>query len=154
MVLRFHIPQDEGCPISLIRLVSMIHHDCHGFIKSRLGDLGVSSGQFPLMFLIYQNEGVNQGQAASALGLDKGTVARGMMRLEGAGLVLRERDRHDRRNYRLRLSDEGREVMERLEDVRLELEAGLVQGLSDEERSVLRELLQKVHGNVAEGKDE
>ncbi len=154
MVLRFQIPTDEGCPISLIRLVSMIHRDCHGFIKSRLGDIGVSSGQFPLMFLIYQNEGINQGQAAAALGLDKGTVARGMMRLEDAGLVLRERDRYDRRNYRLRLSEEGKEAMKRLEDVRLELEGCLVQGLSDEEKSVLRELLQKMHGNVSEGKDE
>ena len=131
----------------------MINRDSHSFIKSRLGDIDINSGQFPLMFLLFHHEGINQGMAASKLNLDKGTVARGMMRLEDSGLITREKDEHDRRNYRLRLTPAGRLAMDRLNEIRTELESSLVKGMSDEDRRELDRLLHLMHRNVSEVPD-
>lgn len=103
------------------------------------------------MFMLCENEGINQGTVAAAMGLDKGTVARSMTRLEEAGLVKRERDSLDRRNYRLSLTDEGKGAMERLGRIRAELESTIICGLSDEELREMERLLQKMHDNVSVG---
>lgn len=145
--------ENEGCPLSRLRLISMINRDSHSFIKSRLGDIDINSGQFPLMFLLYHHEGINQGSAAERLNLDKGTVARGMMKLEQSGLIIRKKDEHDRRNYRLSLTPAGRSAMERLNEVRTDLEVSLVKGMSDEDRKELDRLLQLMHRNVSEVPD-
>ncbi len=153
-MFRFPLADNEDCPISRLRLLSTINRDSHSFIKSRLGDIDINSGQFPLMFLLYHHEGINQGTAALKLNLDKGTVARGMMRLEEAGMIVRKKDDEDRRNYRLSLSPAGRLAMERLHEIRYELEASLVDGMSDEERRELDRLLGLMHRNVSEVPDE
>lgn len=145
--------ENEDCPLSRLRLISMINRDSHSFIKSRLGDIDINSGQFPLMFLLYHHEGINQGSAAERLNLDKGTVARGMMKLEQSGLIIRKKDEHDRRNYRLSLTPAGRSAMERLNEVRTDLEVSLVKGMSDEDRKELDRLLQLMHRNVSEVPD-
>ncbi len=152
-MLRFPLADNEDCPISRLRLISMINRDSHSFIKSRLGDIDINSGQFPLMFLLYYHDGINQGTAALKLNLDKGTVARGMMRLEDSGLIIRKKDDHDRRNYRLSLTPAGRLAMERLHEIRAELESSLVAGMSDEDRRELDRLLQLMHRNVSEVPD-
>jgi DNA-binding MarR family transcriptional regulator len=54
--------------------------------------------------------GLSQQQLGDLLGLEKSTVSRLSAGMEGRGWLVRERDPANRRYYRLRLTDEGRDV--------------------------------------------
>jgi DNA-binding MarR family transcriptional regulator len=79
---------------------------------------------------------------ASMLGCDPSNVTSFVDRLEKAGLVERQIDRHDRRVKTLAVTDDGREMLERMNDIR-GTDAPPLQALTPAERTTLQELLGK-----------
>lgn len=73
--------------------------------KLRIQDL--SSTESMLCSYIYSNPDCSQEQAASALKIDKTTVAKALYTLEAKGFIVRTPDPIDRRRKQLRLSEEG-----------------------------------------------
>ncbi len=57
---------------------------------------------------------LSQRDLAERLRLEKSSVSRLAAELERRGLLVRERDPHDQRLYRLRLTDEGRAIHRRM----------------------------------------
>ncbi|MDI2032266.1 MarR family transcriptional regulator [Saccharopolyspora sp. TS4A08] len=69
-----------------------------------------------------------------------------LARLEQDGLITRNPSTRDRREVDVRLTDRGREVIDRVFPAQLERERALLDPLTDEERTRLGELLAKVLG--------
>lgn len=80
-----------------------------------IDDLKIWPGWYALLRIIHDNPGINQTELSAATGRDKSTLTASLRELGKAGLVLRERDEMDRRNFRLSLSDEGRGQLQKLE---------------------------------------
>jgi DNA-binding MarR family transcriptional regulator len=59
---------------------------------------------------------LSQRELADRLGLEKSTVSRLVAEMEAAGLLQRERDRDNRRYYRLRITARGRAAHARMAD--------------------------------------
>jgi len=71
--------------------------------------------------------------------------------LERLGLVRRERDPGDRRRYQLNLTEEGRGVLARYDEVAQRAEAIVLGPLSEQERTTLARLCEKAVANVVIG---
>ncbi|TDC91683.1 MarR family transcriptional regulator [Saccharopolyspora aridisoli] len=67
-----------------------------------------------------------------------------LARLEEEGLITRSPSARDRREVDVRLTDRGREIMDRVFPAQLERERALLEPLSEAERARLGELLAKV----------
>jgi DNA-binding MarR family transcriptional regulator len=65
-------------------------------------------------------------------------------------LIRRERSSHDKRRWHVFLSDAGRRLEAELLPLASHVEAQAVRGLSHAERSTLRNLLERVIGNMQE----
>ena len=74
-----------------------------------LPGLSVSLSQAYAIHELDHGSGLSQQELAERLFLEKSTVSRMVADLENKGLVERERDPNNRRSYRLRLTDAGRD---------------------------------------------
>jgi DNA-binding MarR family transcriptional regulator len=64
--------------------------------------------------------------------------------LEDRGLVARDRDPDDRRNYAISLTDDGRRLLSKLGRVAGQHEHAITAGLDDEERAQLLAVLRRI----------
>lgn len=92
--------------------------------------------------------GATQSDLSQHSGRDKAQLARLVKGLRERGLLDAEADDADRRNLRLRLTETGRAVQRDLRRRGQRLEAEAVAGLSDDERTRLATLLERVRRNL------
>ena len=98
--------------------------------------------------------GVERGRWASQTGLAKelriegATVTRHLDRLEREGLVTRSRDLEDRRQISVELTAAGKALHRRLRSVARRLDDRVCADLSDEDRSDLQRVLERIRTNV------
>lgn len=80
----------------------------------------------------------------STLFVSSGGLSNQLARLEQSGLVQRLNDPSDGRGVRVRLTDEGRELVDRIMPVQAGAEVDFIRMLSGEEREVLARLLSRI----------
>jgi len=88
-----------------------------------------------------RNSGLSQNSLGLRLGLEKSTVSRLMGILEGRGWIERNRDRHDSRVIRLRLSPLGTRAARRLATTRQAKFAKVFDSIPREKRGEILESL-------------
>lgn len=104
----------------------------------------ITPGQFGVLTLIAENDGLKQSELGAALGIDRSTMVTVIDRLESRGLVVRAPSPSDRRSYALRLSSDGRRLMQELTPRVREHEAAIAASLSASEKRQLISLLQRI----------
>lgn len=106
--------------------------------------LDVRPVEFTILQLVNENSDITPGRLAKALGMTAPGITIWLDRLEGRELVKRERSQTDRRAQNVSVTRRGKElVTQALKNVLAE-ERVLLQSLTDGERTMLLELLQKV----------
>ena len=120
---------------------SVLYRRFSHFTSARLNQLGLSFGT--LFFIIYigQHPGCTQSELTTALHLDWGHCQRTVLKLVAGGFLTREKDG---RNYRLTLSDQGRQAFEASHQVFFDWDKRVLAPLTPEERTQLLALLAKV----------
>jgi DNA-binding MarR family transcriptional regulator len=109
-----------------------------------MGEADITPGQFGVLAVVAGNPGLSQTQLGNALGIDRSTVVAVIDRLEGRGLVLRAPAPNDRRSHALHLSEEGAQLLRRLEEMVRAHERHISRGLSAEDQRQLLRLLDRV----------
>jgi DNA-binding MarR family transcriptional regulator len=110
-----------------------------------IGDpLNLRTVEFTLLMLLLTNEDVTASQLTRALSLSAPHLTQLVDRLAERGLVARERSQHDRRAQHIKLTRAGRALAKKAHDLSLGMEREALQHLSDAERAMLFELLQRV----------
>src|SRR3954447_463222 len=77
-----------------------------------MASLGLRPAQFSVLVLIEQNAGLRSSQIADALGIKRTNLVPLLDELEGKDLIERRRDPDDGRAFRLRLTKEGRALLD------------------------------------------
>lgn len=75
-----------------------------------LAPLGLTYPQYLVLLVLWEEDGLLVKAIGERLDLDSGTLTPLLKRLEAAGRVVRERQRDDLRQVRIRLTQEGREL--------------------------------------------
>lgn len=104
----------------------------------------VSSVQYAVLAILEREPGISQNDLGRHLSLDRSTIADLIRRMRRRGVVSREQDPEDRRRNVLALTEQGRTEFDELRPGVEHVEALLTGGLSADERTLLRGLLQTV----------
>ncbi|MFD8392881.1 MarR family winged helix-turn-helix transcriptional regulator [Streptomyces sp. NPDC059680] len=89
----------------------------NGVYRVILKDLGLTYPQYLVMLVLWEQGDLPVKKLGEHLRLDSGTLSPLVKRLEGAGLVRRERSTEDERSVQVRLTEEGAALRERALEV-------------------------------------
>jgi DNA-binding MarR family transcriptional regulator len=113
-----------------------------------LDPLGLTYPQYLVLLLLWERDSRTVGELGTALDLDSGTLSPLLKRLEGAGLVIRERSAGDERVVVVRLTPGGTAMRRRARKIPATLAAAT--GLSMAELSTLHTTLTRLAGSLRE----
>ncbi|MET9447180.1 MarR family winged helix-turn-helix transcriptional regulator [Streptomyces cinerochromogenes] len=89
----------------------------NGVYRVILRDLGLTYPQYLVMLVLWEQGDLPVKKLGEQLRLDSGTLSPLVKRLEGAGLVRRERSAEDERSVLVQLTEEGAALRERALEV-------------------------------------
>ena len=115
--------------------------------------VGLHGGQVFVMMELWKQDGQRQVDLAAKIGVSTPTINKIILGLVNGGLVQRVRLENDARSTRIFLTDVGASLKDPVEAQWHELEENTVSGLTEAERLILFELLQKMK-NLYSGTEE
>lgn len=113
-----------------------------------LGKLGLHKGQPPVLFMLWEEDGLTQKEIGENLKLRPATVTVIITKMERAGLVKREPDSRDMRVSRVFLTDKGIKIRQKVEEVYEYFEKDCFDNFNCEEKIWLQHLLNKLWNNL------
>jgi DNA-binding MarR family transcriptional regulator len=130
--------------------LGQLHQTLFVRLERALASEGLSLRTHRVLACVDEKAGRSQQQVSDSLDVDRSEMVRIIDRLEEAGMLVRERDRADRRRYRLKLTPSGRSALERGETVIESVTLEALSRLSDTERDMFHELTLRALGNSEE----
>ncbi|MDR0735831.1 MAG: MarR family transcriptional regulator [Zoogloeaceae bacterium] len=115
-------------------------HD-HG---RRPGGDPTGHAQGHILFVLEEQGDMNQRQLLELLHIRSASLSELLFKLEKNGLILRQRDARDKRNYRLSLTESGRAMLDGHRQRRRETADILFSALDETERASLSALLTRL----------
>ncbi|MFI6576002.1 MarR family winged helix-turn-helix transcriptional regulator [Nocardiopsis sp. NPDC050513] len=88
-----------------------------GLYRELLDDLGLTYPQYLVMLVLWERGTLSVKELSRALHLDSGTLSPLLRRLEGAGLLVRERGAADERVVEVTATEEGARLRTRARDI-------------------------------------
>jgi len=135
----------EGIPFGAI--ISIINRSRFVFLNNRLEPLGLTSGQFPVLMLLYKEQNITQETLVRHFHLDKGTIARAVKKLKNAGYIQQIPDPENRRAVRLFLTEKGKAAAPVLQAIDREWESTICTDISKPEKVLIKSLMLTVAKN-------
>ncbi len=124
-----------------------------GRLHSRRADhfmehLGLYRGQAFLLMILSHHDGLAHNEIAEKLEISPAAATKVIKRMEALQYVQRVPDPSDERVSRVYIQDAGRDRIRQVRQAFEEINAVLVDGLSDDEQKTLISLLQKVYASL------
>jgi DNA-binding MarR family transcriptional regulator len=109
-----------------------------------IGEIGITARQFVVLSVVDTLDDPSQTALCEISGIDRSTLADIVRRLVSRGLLSRRRTRQDARMYAVRITPEGKNVLQRAMPIAAKVDEALVESLSPEQREQFSAYLQKV----------
>lgn len=109
----------------------------------------MQKGQFIFLTRVCENKGINFRELSRILAVDKSTTTKAVKKLIEAGYLNKEQDEKDKREYKLYPTEKGLEVYELIIDEENRNIEICMKGLSEKEREIVGNLLEKMSENAA-----
>jgi len=109
-----------------------------------IGDLGITARQYVVLSVVDGLDDPSQTRLCEISGIDRSTLADIVRRLVSSGLLTRRRTRNDARMYAVRVTPEGKSVLEKAGPIAQKVDAAVLTALSASERETFNNLLEKV----------
>lgn len=106
-------------------------------------------GQAVLLCTVAAQDGLTQSEIADQLSVQGATVTNMLQRMEESGLVIRRRDEADNRLVRVYVTEEGLRKERSINAQFGVMQSMLFADITDDERAVLRRLLQQMLQNMS-----
>ena len=119
----------------------------------RMEDMELNPSQAGILFILNSHGRLSQRQLAQKIGITPPSMTVTLRKLEELGFIHKEPDEKDQRIIRIRLSEAGKECIEKLKSIMDEMEEILYQGFSVEEKLLFRRLLLAMRENLLNSKD-
>ena len=137
--------------------VDRLHHTCVDVKINSMG-FGIHRAQHGmLMFLNSQGENVSQKDIADFFKISPAAVANAMKSLESGGFIKRKPDKTDTRRNIVKITEKGKDVIDKSSEIFSSIDKAMIKGLSDEELGIFRKCLDTMAENLKEeinGKEE
>lgn len=133
-------------------MLTLMHLSRYHTVK-RLEDMELNPSQAGILFILNSQGRLSQRQLAQKIGITPPSMTVTLRKLEELGFIHKEPDEKDQRIIRIRLSEAGKECIEKLKSIMDEMEEILYQGFSVEEKLLFRRLLLAMRENLLNSKD-
>lgn len=144
---------DQADPLKLDSMlcfaVYAAEHAFTRFYKPRLEALGLTYPQYLVFLVLWESDGLTVKALGDRLFLDSGTITPLLKRLEGRGLLRRQRDEEDERQVRIFLTPEGRAL--RAKALAVPLAVGKALGGEPGTADAMREGLKRLRDRLDAG---
>ncbi len=131
---------DERIPFLLSQLGAHVATE----FGRRMSDIGVQPRTYAVLMALATDDGQSQRELCARLGIHRNAMVGVVDALEAEGLVDRRTHPEDRRAFAITLTDRARNLIPDLDQAGRALENSVTAPLSDAERKMLRELLQRM----------
>ncbi len=125
-------------------LLTFVSQMAYMAFDKALEPMDIDARHYGVMTLVAQGDHRSQIAISENLGFDRTHVVRLVDNLEALGYVVRQRDRDDRRYYKLDLTEAGQAALKEAKERADRVQAETYSCLSSEERGVLNTLLRKL----------
>jgi len=142
------MPKDEKNLENLGFMIQDVGRLMRRDYNRRVQKTGMTQAQWRAIMMLWRNPGISQARLADMLEMQPISVARLLDRMQAAGLVERHPDPQDRRAVRLYLSAKAEPIRSELCDYGVETRQLALNGISDQERAALMDILYKMRGNI------
>jgi len=113
-----------------------------------LEDQNLSRAQWRLLAYVLREEGMTQTELARALELERASIGQAIDTLENKGFVERKKAAGDRRVWRIHATQKGRGLVPQLRQTIDEIYGQVFAGFSEDEISMLDQLLKRIMNNL------
>lgn len=120
----------------------------HRTVSQQLAPHGITFRQAQVIGWLVLTGELSQGELVQRMMIEPPTLVRLLDRMEGAGLIRRDGDPHDRRRRIVRLTDEAGPMWEQIAVTLRNVRKQAGRGLSPDELEQLNTLLRKVLANL------
>ena len=128
-------PGEQEQDLQLVRRLRRCGHLLHHIYN-------FSNGSQMRILLRLRDEPMTQKELTDQLRIQPGSLSEMLAKVERAGLVEKRRSERDRRNFELRLTDEGRAQADVFEKEQMEQATWLLEPLTDDQKTQLKSLLE------------
>ncbi|WP_253198366.1 MarR family winged helix-turn-helix transcriptional regulator [Clostridium gasigenes] len=132
----------------LIKLNNKIFRTTQVYLDKVLKEYELSSGSYPYLLTLRENEGISQNKISKELGHDKAMSARTITKLIKLGYFNRKEDEDDSRAYKLYLTEKGKDVIPKVIDKVRKLIDIITRDLNEEEKITTMDSLDKILSNI------
>ncbi|MFA5524680.1 MAG: MarR family transcriptional regulator [Tissierellales bacterium] len=117
----------------------------------RMKPMGVTRSQWWVLTNLSRHEGdaLTQSELAKLMEVGKVTVGGLIDRLEANGLVIRAQDPNDRRSRRISVSPKGKQLVEDMRFIAMDINSSSLKGVTEEQLQVLIDVLQTMKKNLS-----
>lgn len=112
-------------------------------LQARIKPMGLSTGVFPVMLHLWQQDGLTQRDLVHRVDVEQATMANTLARMERDGLIIRRPDPQDGRVRRIWLTEQGRALRADATGAAEQENEHVLSGLPADEREQLIALLRK-----------
>lgn len=147
LISNYNIPMRTRDAISYI---SKIREKVNRMIEaemSRSGLEGIVTSHGDIIYALFNQHRMTMAEIAGKIGRDKSTVTALVDKLVKLGYVSKERDTQDTRVVYVALTDEGHKLQPTFEAVSAKVLNVFYSGVSEEEKSELARILDKIYRN-------
>ena len=143
-------PPDYNINESLGFITGKTHRSLHGSLTRKLADLGtgLTTEHGIVMMHLVHNDGMNQQELCNCTFKEKTSMARLLDTMEKKGFVVRTPDRDDRRQKRIYLTRQGRELIPTFYQMAQEMLSEALQGIDAAELETCKRVLRQVYFNM------
>ena len=142
--------EPESLDFLLVQICKLHHARAHTLLE----ELGLYRGQPPVLFALWEREGLTHSELAARLHVKPATITKMINRMEKTGFVQRRSDPEDQRVSRVYLTDAGRAIQNEVERVWRTLLKETFVGFSPEERVLLRRFFLQMRDNLLQVTEE
>jgi DNA-binding MarR family transcriptional regulator len=125
-------------------LLAQIGSHAAGKFAERVARLGLTPAHVGILHIVGGTPGLTQTALANMLGIVPSRLVALLDELDSRRLTERHVDDEDRRRHALALTEEGRKTLQAIAEISREHQHGLLAALSESERDLLRDLLQRI----------
>lgn len=128
--------------------ISIIYRKINLWQIEQFAPLGLSYAHVPILIVACREPGISQNRIVQLLILEKSVVAKSIGKLIRSGYLTREQNKRDKRAYNIYPTDKALAIYPNLIEQEEECMTLLTNGMSDEEKSALSTLLDKMVQNL------
>ena len=134
----------------LIKLNNKIFRATQVYLDKVLKEYELSSGSYPYLLILKENEGISQNKISKKLGCDKAMSARTITKLIKLGYLDKRENEADSRAYKLYLTQKAKLIIPKVLHKIHKLVDLITSNLDEQEKVITINSLNKILDNVKE----